>query len=118
MPKKRGKYHAGAAPKTAPHPLWHKPDHGSWIGSAKEDWPAGATEFTVSFEVHDPSQAHFALQHSADSKVASASLNGKPLAVGRNLGFSKFGGEMVLVAPQGKVSLPLPEPQPQPQPSP
>ena len=74
MPKKRGKYHAGAAPKTAPHPLWHKPDHGSWIGSAKEDWPAGATEFTVSFEVHDPSQAHFALQHSADSKVASASL--------------------------------------------
>ena len=47
MPKKHGKYHAGAAPKTAPHPLWHKPDHGSWIGSSKEDWPAGATEFTV-----------------------------------------------------------------------
>ena len=47
MPKKRGKYPSGAAPKTAPHPLWHKPDHGSWIGSAKEDWPVGPTEFMV-----------------------------------------------------------------------
>ena len=102
MPKRHGKHHAGAAPKTAPHPLWYKPSVGAWLGSAKDDWPGGPTEFTVTFHVPGPAQAHFALQYTADHKVSGASLNGKPLAVGRNQGFAKFGGDMTIVAPQGK----------------
>ena len=102
MPQQRGKFAAGAAPKTPAHGLWYQPKVGSWIGSRNNDWPVGDTTFTVSFNVPGPEAAHFALEYTVDNKVKSAALNGKPLNIGKNLGFKQFGGEMKIVAPQGK----------------
>ena len=91
-----------AAPTTAPHAAWFRPASGSWLGSARADWPAGTSEFMVSFDVPQPAQAHFALQYAADNSVRSASLNSKPLSIGCSAGFKTCGGEAVITAPQGQ----------------
>ena len=69
-------------PLTAQAPLckeneelgWLKAAEGSWLGSNKSDWPPGTADFTITFDVTSPDNAHFELQYAADNKVEGATL--------------------------------------------
>ena len=73
-------------PLTAQAPLckeneelgWLKAAEGSWLGSNKSDWPPGTADFTITFDVTSPDNAHFELQYAADNKVEGANPNPNP----------------------------------------
>ena len=88
MPRSYGKHSAGKAPlcKENEELGWLKAAEGSWLGSNKSDWPPGSTDFTLTFDVASPDNAHFELQYAADNKVEGASLNGRALSVASTYG--------------------------------
>ena len=83
MPRSYGKHSAGKAPLCKEHEElgWIKASEGSWLGSNKSDWPPGTTEFTITFDVTSPENAHFELQYAADNKVEGVTLNSRSLSV-------------------------------------
>ena len=88
MPRSYGKHSAGKAPlcKENEELGWIKAAEGSWLGSNKSDWPPGSTDFTITFDVTSPDNAHFELQYAADNKVEGATLNGRALSVAATYG--------------------------------
>ena len=99
-----GRFKAGRAPTCGGHALWYKAQAPArWLGSDKNDWPPGDTTFELSFEVSDPSAAHFELPYCVDNSVKLATLNGRPIDHGTSQAFQKFGGASTIRASGASV---------------
>ena len=59
---------------------WAEVSRGSWIGGSSQSAPSFFVA-SVSFHIAEPSCASFDLAFSADARVVSVQLNGRPLAV-------------------------------------
>ena len=67
-----------------------------WLGS-RGNVPVGAYVSEVSFDIESVEGASLSMQYSVDNELRSATLNGRPVDLGRSNGFRKHGGTMVII---------------------